>query len=232
MLGVLVNTLAILVGGGLGLIFRKGIPQKLADAAMLAVGLCIVYIGISGALEGQNTLVLIVSMVVGTVLGELLDLDGAFRKLGLLVERKFQSRSGGRVSLAEGMVTASLLFCIGAMAVVGSLNAGLRGDNEMLFTKALLDCISACMLSVTLGAGVLLSSAVVFLLQGSIVLLSQLLAPILSASTIAELTCAGSLMILALGLNMMGITKIKVANFLPALVFVPLLNWLFSYLPI
>ena len=231
MLGVIVNTVAVLVGSLAGLLFKKGIPEKNARAIMQAIGLCTIYIGVSGTLKGENTLVLILSMVFGTAVGTLLNLDGQITLLAEFVEKRFK-KENGQVSLAEGFVTASLLFCIGAMTIVGSLNAGLRGDYEMLFTKSLLDLISACMLSVTLGFGVMCSAAFVLVFQGAIVLLAQFLAPILTTACIAEVTCAGSLMILALGLNLIGLTKFKVANYLPALVFVPLFVWLLGFLPI
>ena len=231
MLAVIVNTVAVLIGALIGLLFKKGIPERIAGATMKAIGLCTIYIGISGSLKGENTLVLILAMVFGTAAGTLLDVDGQITKLGKSLEQRFK-RADGQVSLAEGFVTASLLFCIGAMTIVGSLNAGLRGDYEMLFTKSLLDLISACMLSVTLGIGVLFSAAFVLVFQGALVLAAQLLAPILTAACIAEITCAGSVMILALGLNLIGLTKFKVANFLPALVFVPLFVWLLGFLPI
>lgn len=231
MLGVIVNTIAVLVGSLAGLLFKKGIPEKIAGAIMKAIGLCTIYIGVSGTLKGENTLVLILSMVFGTAVGTLLNLDGQITRLADFVERRFK-KENGQVSLAEGFVTASLLFCIGAMTIVGSLNAGLRGDYEMLFTKSLLDLISACMLSVTLGFGVMCSAPFVLVFQGAIVLLAQFLAPILTTACIAEVTCAGSLMILALGLNLIGLTKFKVANYLPALVFVPLFVWLLGFLPI
>ena len=230
MLGVIVNTITVLIGSTVGLIYKRAVPERITKAIMLAIGLCTVYIGISGTLEGENTLVLILSMVFGTAVGTAIDLDRRITQLGELVNRKFKRAHGG-VSLTEGFVTASLLFCVGAMTIVGSLNAGLRGDNEMLFTKSLLDLISSCMLSVSLGMGVMCAAAFVFVFQGALVLLAQFLAPILSAAAIAEITCAGSLMILALGLNLIGLTKLKVANFLPALIFAPLFTYLFSLLP-
>lgn len=230
MLGVIVNTITVLIGSTVGLICKRAVPERITTAIMLAIGLCTVYIGISGTLEGENTLVLILSMVFGTAVGTAIDLDRRITQLGELVNRKLERAHGG-VSLTEGFVTASLLFCVGAMTIVGSLNAGLRGDNEMLFTKSLLDLISSCMLSVSLGMGVMCAAAFVFVFQGALVLLAQFLAPILSAAAIAEITCAGSLMILALGLNLIGLTKLKVANFLPALIFAPLFTYLFSLLP-
>ena len=230
MLGVIVNTLAIVVGGLVGILCKKGFSKKLTDAIMIGVALCIVYIGISGSLKGEDTLVLVVSMVVGTVVGTLLDLDRGMTRLGEWVERKLKHENGEGVTVAEGFVTAGLLFCVGAMAVIGSLNAGLKGDNEMLFTKALLDMISAMMLATSLGIGVVFSAGLVLIYQGAIVVLAQFLAPILTEATIAELSCAGSLLILALGLNMLGITKIKVANYLPVLIVVPLFCQLFEWI--
>ena len=230
MLGVIVNTITVLLGSTVGLFCKRAIPEKITKAIMLAIGLCTIYIGVSGTLDGENTLVLILSMVFGTAAGTAMDLDRRITQLGELLNRRFQ-RADGSVSLTEGFVTGSLLFCVGAMTIVGSLNAGLRGDNEMLFTKSLLDLISSCMLSVSLGIGVLFSAVFVFVFQGALVLLAQFLAPVLSAAAIAEITCAGSLMILALGLNLIGLTKFKVANFLPALIFAPLFSWLFTLLP-
>ena len=220
MFGVLVNTATVLLGRTIGLLCKKGIPERLSSAVMTAIGLCTVAIGLAGILEGENTLVLIISMVLGVLIGELLDLDG---RLNRLVEKAAGKAAGAgkAAQISQGFITACLLFCIGAMTIVGSLNAGLRGDNEMLLTKSLLDFISSMMLSVTLGVGVLFSAAFVLVFQGGIVLLAQFLAPVLSDGCIAELTCAGSLMILALGFNIVGITKIKVINFLPALVLVP-----------
>ena len=227
MLGVIVNVFTVLLGSTIGLLCKKGIPEKLTQAVMLGIGLCTLYIGISGTLQGENTLVLIISIVIGAMIGTLLDIDQRINQLANWVERKFK-KGQGKTSLAEGFVTACLLFCIGAMPIVGSLNAGLSGDNEMLFTKSLLDFISSIMLSVSLGAGVLLSAAFVLVFQGGIVLMAQWLQPILTGSAIAEITCVGSLLIIALGFNIIGITKIKVANYLPAIVVAPLLCWVFQ----
>lgn len=220
MFGVIVNTATVLLGSIIGLICKKGIPQRLSSAVMTAIGLCTIAIGFTGILDGENTLVLIISMVLGVLIGELLDIDGHVNRLVERVAGK-TAGAGKAAQISQGFITACLLFCIGAMTIVGSLNAGLRGDNEMLLTKSLLDFISSIMLSATLGVGVLFSAVFVLVFQGGIVLLAQFLAPVLSEACIAELTCAGSLMILALGLNIVGITKIKVINFLPALVLVP-----------
>lgn len=231
MLGVIVNALAVIVGGSLGLLLKKGIPERVSSAVMAAIGLCTFYIGIDGVLQGNNTIVLIVSMVLGTIVGTFLDIDGAIGRLGKFVESKLK-RGDGKTSVAEGFMTASLLFCIGAMTIVGSLNAGLNGDNKVLFTKSLIDLISACMLASSLGIGVLFSSLCILVYQGSLVLLAELLQNVLTdTAIIAEITCAGSLMILGLGLNILGITKLKIADQLPAIVFVPFIYALVQYLP-
>ncbi len=227
MIGVIVNTLAVIVGSFFGLIFKKGIPEKYSKAVMTAIALCVIYIGISGSLKGSNTLVLISSMVLGTLAGTIIDLDKRITNLGDVIEKSFK-KSGSNTSIAEGFVTASLLFCVGAMAIVGYLDAGLTGNNSTLFTKSLLDMISALMLTLSLGLGVMFSAGFIFIFQGSIALLAQFLSPVLSTAAINEITCVGSVMIMALGLNMLGITKIKVANLLPAILFAPLAVFLFS----
>lgn len=226
MLGVLVNTVAVILGSTVGLLFKKAIPQKISGGVMIALALCTLYIGVDGMLNGANVLLVIAAMVFGAVVGFLLNIDGGIEALGRLVERRFPNSESGAV--ARGFVTASLLFCVGAMTVVGSLNAGISGDNTLLFTKSLLDLCSSAMLAASLGVGVLFSAAFVLVFQGVLVLLAQVLQPLLTDGAIGAMTCVGSLMIVALGLNLLGATKVKVSNYLPALVFAPLLWWLFS----
>ncbi len=223
MIGAIVNTLAAVVGGLLGSLLKKGIPERFADLVQKGLALCVLYIGIKGSLVGTNTLVTILSLVLGAILGELLNIDGAIERLGAWAQRKL-SKGGSR--LGEAFVTASLLFCVGSMAVVGSLQSGLTGNHETIFTKSMLDFVSAIILASTLGLGVCLSGAFVLVYQGAIVLLARWAAPILSDYVVAEMSCAGSLLIVALGLNMLGITKLKVANLLPAM-FLPIVFCLF-----
>ncbi len=231
MWGVIVNTLTVLLGSSVGLILKKGIPEKVSSAAMAAIGLCTLYIGIDGALEGTNPIILIAAMVSGTILGTLLDLDSLINRLGSFVERKLKRE--GKVSVAQGFVSASLLFCVGAMTIVGSLNAGLTGDNQLLYTKSILDLISSCMLASTLGIGVLFAAAFVLVFQGGLVLCAGLLQNVLTdPALIAEITCCGSILIVGLGLNLLGITKLKIANFLPAVVMVVPVFYLVSLLPL
>lgn len=224
--GVLVNTLTVIIGGTVGLLLKKQIPEKLTSAVMTAIGLCTIAIGIGGIIKGENQLVMIISLVLGTIVGTLIDLDGKLSKLGDKLQKKNKADSQGS-TFSQGFVTASLLFCVGAMTIVGSMNAGISGDNQMLYTKSLLDLISGTMLSASLGIGVLFSAAFVLVFQGGLVGLSMLLGSFLSEFAINELICAGSVLITALGLNLIGVTKIKVANLLPGLIFVPFVCLLF-----
>ena len=217
--GVLVNVLTVLIGSTLGLLLKKQIPEKLTTAVMTAIGLCTVAIGVTGVIKGQNQLVMIISLVLGTIIGTLIDIDGKLTKIGDKLQKK--KGENEKSTFSQGFVTASLLFCVGAMTIVGSMNAGISGDNQMLYTKSVLDLISSTMLGASLGIGVLFSSAFVLVFQGGLVALSMALGSFLNDFAVAELICAGSVMIIALGLNLIGITKIKVANLLPGLVLVP-----------
>jgi len=221
MIGVIANTVTVLIGSLIGLLLKRGIPEKVSDTVMHAIGLCTIYIGISGALNGKNTLVLILSMALGTLLGAWVDIDRRFTGAVERLEARFR-RGDGKTSLAEGFIAASLLFCVGAMTIVGSLQAGLSGDNSMLFTKSVLDLISSFVFAASLGLGVMFAAGFVFVFQGAIVLAAQFAAPLLSEAVIAEMTCAGSVIIVALGLNLLGVTKLRIMNFLPA-IFLPIL---------
>lgn len=222
MIGVIINVITVLLGSSIGLLFKKGIPERVTTAAMIGLGACTLYIGISGSLVGENTLILIVSVVLGAIVGTLLNIDGAINRLAGKVEEKFR-KNGKGVSVAEGLVSATLLFCVGSMTVTGSIQAGLTGDNSVLITKAMLDLVSSMMLASSLGVGVLLSSVAVFVIQGGLVLLAELISPVMSVGAINEMTCAGSILIIMIGTNLMGITKIKVADFLPAILFAPVI---------
>lgn len=213
MLGTLVNAGAIVLGSFLGLLLKKGLPEKITDAIMKGVALCVLYIGLDGCLEGNNALIAILSIVLGALAGTALDLDGRLSALGDYMERKLQAGGG---SFSTAFVTASLLFCVGAMAVVGSLQSGLTGNHTMLYTKSMLDGISSVVFAATLGPGVLMAGVAVLLYQGAITLLAQALSPVLNDAVVAEMTCVGSLLIIGLGLNMLGVTKLKVMNYVPA----------------
>ena len=230
MLGVLVNVVTVLIGSTVGLIFKRGISKKYTDAVMIGIGLCTVLIGVQGMLKGENVLVAIISMVIGAIIGTALDIDGKLNGAGDFLSKKLKKGDGDKVTIAEGFVTASLLFCVGAMTIIGSLESGLKGDHTTIFTKSILDLFSSCMLSASLGIGVIFAAIFVFIFQGGIVLLAGFLEPFLSDSAIAEITCVGSLMILALGLNLTGLGKFKVANYFPALILSPFICYLFEFL--
>ncbi len=228
MLGVFVNVITVVIGSLVGLLFQKGIPERVSKAAMIGLGACTVYIGISGSLCGENVLILIAAVVLGGICGTLLDIDGKLNRFAENVERKFR-KEGQKVSLAEGMVSATLLFCVGSMTVTGSIQAGLTGDNSVLITKAMLDLVSSMMLASSLGLGVLLSAVAVLVIQGGLVLLAGVIAPFMSAGAINEMTCAGSLLIMMIGANLMGLSKFKVADYLPAIALAPLLHNIISF---
>ena len=235
--GTIINSLTVLTGSLLGMAIRavtrrhagevsaNGIGGRLQTIIMQSMALCVLYIGISGSLKGENTLIAIISTALGAVIGELLDLDRRMHALGDWVQAKtarLLHPQEGAPSVADGFVTASLLFCVGAMAIVGSLENGLTGNYDTLKAKAVLDGISSIVFASSLGIGVLFSAAAIFLYQGAISLAAGLVAPLLSDAVIAEMTCVGSLLITALGLNMLNVTKIKVMNLVPA-IFLPIL---------
>ena len=236
--GTIVNAAAIMAGSLLGMLltwlanrFSALLPvgsvalgERLKTIIMQGVALCVMYLGISGCLEGQNSLIAILSMVIGALIGELLDLDRRMQTLGEWVQKRTERliTDGGQASISEGFVTASLLFCVGAMAIVGALQDGLTGDHSTLFAKSLLDGISSIVFGASLGLGVAFSAVAVFLYQGAIALAASFLQPYLGDAVIAEMTCVGSLLIVALSLNMLGLTKIKVMNLVPA-IFLPIL---------
>lgn len=222
MLGVIINCVTVIVGSLIGLIFKNLIPKKVTDGIMVGIGLCTVYIGVDGALSGENTLVLILSMAIGAAIGFALDIDGKINRFADFATRRFKKNDG--TSAAEGFVTACLIFCVGAMTLVGSIQAGVSGDNTTLITKAILDLVSSMVLASTFGVSVILSTVFVFVFQGGIVLISSFAGEFLSVAMQAEMICAGSVMIIGLGLNIIGISKIKVANFLPAMFIAPVIT--------
>ena len=233
-LGVIVNGLVIVGASFAALILKifimkfdkKNKVEKISDIIMSGLALCIIYMGISGALECQHVLICIISMVVGGLIGELIDIDKGLNSLGDKIEEKLNKGktdvSKEKVSISQGFVSASLLFCVGAMAVVGALNSGLFGNNDTLFAKSALDGVSSFLFSLTMGIGVLLSAVAVFLYEGIIACGAFLLKGVLSTAVITEMNAVGSLLILALGINMILKANIKVANLLPAM-FVPII---------
>lgn len=222
--GTIVNTCTVIIGSLLGLLLGNILPERLRDTVMKGLGLCTLFIGITGMFGGENALITIISIAVGAIIGELCDLDGHLTQFANWLESRVRKKnSQGKTSIAEGFITASLVFCVGAMTIVGSLNSGLTGDHQMLYTKATLDFVSSLIFASSLGFGVLLAAGAVFLIQGSIACLASLVAPLLQyGATIAEMVVVGSVLIVGLGLNILGITKLKIMNYVPA-IFLPIL---------
>lgn len=231
MAGVLINVGAVLAGGLLGLLLGKRVPERLRDTVMQGLGLCVVIIGVMGAIQTEDVLLLIASLVLGALLGEWIGVERRLEGFGAWAERTLaRGRPAGESTFVQGFMTASLVFCVGAMSVVGSLESGLSGNHATLTAKAFLDGVGAVFFAAALGPGVLLSALVIFVYQGAIALGAGLLSPLLSDAMVLEMSAVGGVIILGIGTNMLGATKIRVGNLLPAvflpLLFIPLLNWM------
>ncbi|MGL1892309.1 MAG: DUF554 domain-containing protein [Spirochaetaceae bacterium] len=222
MLGTYVNAAVIIVGSLLGLLIKNGLKEKYKTTIMHGVSLSVLFIGISttlsGILNGGEPILFIISLVIGGIIGELIDIDLKLIKLG----EWLQSKAGkGEHNIGNGFVTASLLFCVGTMAILGSLESGLQGNHDTLYAKSVLDGITSIILTSTMGIGVILSSISVLIYQGSITLFAKLIEPILTGQIIREISIIGGILIFSLGLNMLELKKIKTANLLPAILIPP-----------
>ena len=208
---------------------RRGMKRAVTDTVMQGLGLCVCLIGLRGALQTNDVMLVIVSMVIGGAMGALLKIDGRMNQLGAYARRKLGRDGKGEEpdgAFAQGFVTASLVFCVGAMAVVGALDSGIRGDHSTLVAKSALDCVAAAVFASTMGVGVMLSALPVLVYQGVISILGNMLAPLLSDGVVREMSAVGGLLIVGIGLNMLLQKDIRVADMLPA-IFVP-----FVYFPI
>jgi len=215
--GLIANVVAIIIGGLIGLFIRGGLSVRFKTMVTNAIGLSCLFIGASGAFNGllsgdAHPILFIVSLVIGGLLGEFLDIDARIHGLGMLIERKL-----GKEGFAKGFVTASLFFCVGSMAIIGSIEAALMGNYNILFAKSTLDGITALILAASNGFGVLFSAVSVFLYQGAIILLAGSVSQFMTEAAVRELSIVGGILIFAIGIDMLGIKRLKVANFLPAL---------------
>ncbi len=223
MIGTIVNAAAITVGGVVGLLLKKGIKDNYKTTIMQAISLSVILIGVRSALNASDLLGVIVCMVVGCLLGEAMQIEDHIEALGAYAEKHIGRSADGNFS--RGFVTASLVFCVGSMAIVGSLESGLAGNHETLFAKSLLDGITSVVFASTFGSGVIFSAAPVLFYQGTITLGASLLKPYLTAGVIAQMSGIGGLLIAAIGINMLRLTHIKVGNMLPA-IFLPLIYYM------
>ncbi|MEK3856850.1 DUF554 domain-containing protein [Cytobacillus sp. FSL H8-0458] len=218
LLGTLVNGLLIIIGTLLGKLLHR-IPENMKGTVMHAIGLAVMVLGLQMGFKSENFLVVILSLVFGTVMGEYFALEDKLNKLGDWLESKIGSKGQG--SISQGFVTATLIFVIGAMAIIGALDSGIRGDHSVLYTKSIIDGFTSLILTTTLGIGVLFSAFPVMLYEGLIALfatqIDRFVPQLLMDSFIKEMTATGGIMIFAIGLNLTGITKIRVANLLPGI---------------
>jgi uncharacterized membrane protein YqgA involved in biofilm formation len=219
MIGTLVNTLAIVAGSLLGVSLRRGISDAYKETVIAAIGLAVLLIGLKSALQTNDLLLVIISLALGAVIGEMLNIERHLEALG----RWIGSQLGGSgAGVAQGFVTASLVFCIGAMAIVGALESGLTGNHQTLFAKSILDGVTSIIFASTLGIGVIFSSISVLIYQGAITLAATYLKPFLTAGVVAQMSAVGGLLIVAIGLNILDIKKLRIGNMLPGL-FIPLI---------
>jgi uncharacterized membrane protein YqgA involved in biofilm formation len=218
LIAAVVNAALVVLGGLLGLVLGGRLQEKHTRTIMAGLGICTMVIGITGAITTSNILIVIICLVVGTVIGELLKIEHRLDTLGDWLKSKVAKNGGGRFT--EGFVTASLLFCVGSMAIMGSFDAGLRGDYNTIFAKSALDCVMAVTFAATMGVGVLFSGATVLIYQGALTLLAAFVEPYLSGPVVTEMTAVGGIMLIGTGMNILGLTKerIKVGNMLPAII--------------
>ena len=221
--GTLVNGIAIIVGSIIGIVLKSGFIKAKSKAIMGALGLSTLIIGFQGVINYANVLLLIVALALGVLMGEFLKLDDHINHFAYAFEKRFAK--GSDSTFAQGFVTASILFGVGAMAIVGSLESGLRQNETILYTKSLLDFISSIVFASTYGWGVLFSAFVIVIYQGTITLLSTFVAPVMTDMMITDISAVGSALIIAIGLNMLEMTKLKLANFLPAIVVMIVLSY-------
>ncbi|MGN0793191.1 MAG: DUF554 domain-containing protein [Aristaeellaceae bacterium] len=225
MIGTLINVVAVLLGTAIGLLLRKGIPERLRETVVFGQGLCVILIGLSSALKTADTIGVIICMVIGGLLGAAINIEQRLDDLGKAIEHRV-SPGGGEGTIAKGFVTASLIYCVGAMAIVGAMDSGLRGDHSTLIAKSILDGVFSIFLASSLGIGVGLSALSVLVYQGAIALLAGWIEPLLTEAIITEMSAVGGLLIVGIGLNMIYDKHIPVGNMLPA-IFLPM-----AYVPL
>ncbi len=223
MLGTIVNTLSIIIGGTLGATLKNKISSRYNDIMLHSISLTVLLLGLLGALKTNEILLVIISMVIGGIIGETLQIEERLDSFGHFIQAKLNKENS---RFAEGFVTATIIYCVGAMAIIGSIESGVNNNHSTLYAKSILDGVSAIALGSSLGIGVAFSAFSVLVYQGLITLLSSLIADSISLQMLNEISAIGGLLILTIGLNLLKITKIKVANLLPALI-VPVIYFLF-----
>ncbi len=228
-MGTIVNVITILVGGAIGLLFRKGFPDRVAQTALQVMGLFTFLVGLKMAWETQEMILVLISLSLGAMIGEWIDIETFLERFGGWLERRLAVTEG---SPAKGFIYASLVFCVGSMAIVGSINDGVKGDHSILYTKAMMDGIISIPFAASMGFGVLGSAISILLYQGTLTLLAAQLQSVFNPVIIRELTAVGGIIVMGIGINIMGLHKIKVGNLLPALLLIIAILLIQSYLRI
>ena len=224
--GTIVNAVAVAAGSLVGLLLKKKFPKNVREIIFQALGLCTVVIGFTMTLKSDNPLVLVLSVVLGGIAGELLSLEKRIDKLGDFIKKKLKSKND---SFTEGLVSSFLIFCIGSMTIMGAIDAGIRGDNTILYTKSLMDTFSSMALAATFGSGVCFASVPLLVYQGLLTLLAVWLQKYLTLAMVHALTSVGGVLIVGIGVNLLGLRKISTTNLLPALVFAVILPLIFHH---
>lgn len=227
-LGTIANAAAIICGALAGIVLRRGLPEKWQQTIMQGVALCIVVIGLQMAFKTANIVIVVVSLVIGSIIGEYFDIEGSLQKFGSWIASKVYHGKDGSFAaqLARGFISSTLIFCIGAMAVVGALQDGLKQDPTILYAKATLDGIISVVLTANLGIGVAFSAFSVFIYQGCLTLLAAFLQTVMTEAVLNEITACGGVLITAIGINMLKILEIRISNQLPAI----FIAWLLAYI--
>lgn len=222
MLGTIVNSIAIIIGGTFGTVFGHKLGERYHNIILSGMALSVVLLGLLSAFETESILLVIISITLGSLIGEWINIEKRLNNLGDKLQAKF---AGSDHNIAEGFVMATLVYCIGSMAIIGSINSGVLNDHTTLYAKAILDGVSSIVFASSLGIGVVLSSVSVFIYQGAITLMASQASAILTDDAIRELSAVGGLLIMTIGLNLLKITNIKVGNMLPAVI-IPVIYFL------
>ena len=224
MTGTLINVVAIIVGGTIGIILNTRLPDRIVKIVFQAIGLFTIYIGVSMALKSEQILLMVISLVVGSALGEFIDIDKYISNLSEKIKTRFKFRNE---KFSEGLITAFLLYCVGSMTILGAIEEGLGNAPNLLLAKSIMDGFSSIALASAMGIGVVFSIIPLFVYQGGLTLVAALAGDYFSQVVINELTGVGGILLIGLGISILEIKKIKVVNMLPSLIVIVLLAWLF-----
>src|SRR5690554_332308 len=220
--GVIANTVAVIVGAIIGTLIKKGIPDRVNTTILQGLALAVIVTGMIEGVKTQNLIVVFISLVLGGIIGEIIDIEKRLNGIGEYLKSKFNDKGG---NISQAFVTSSLLFCVGAMAIMGALQSGLQNDHSTLFAKSLLDFVVSIIFGSTMGIGVALSGVAVFIYQGAITLLAAFVKSLLADPVIREMSSIGGILIIGIAFNMLGMTKLRLGNLLPA-VFIPVIIYL------